>query len=95
MPGKDHVTMKFTKGHNSVKSVGGVKVLVLCTLSDNALYLYQVFSTVSQRVSDLQTLTVRSTLDWSQMLMDRCTENWIPISRYGFLREERTTSRSE
>ena len=41
-PGKDHVTMKFTKGHNSVKSVGEVKVLVLCTLSDNALYLYQV-----------------------------------------------------
>ena len=33
--------MKFTKGHNSVKSVGGVKLLVLCTSSDNALYLYQ------------------------------------------------------
>ena len=30
------------KGHNSIKNVGGVKVLVLCTLSDNALYLYQV-----------------------------------------------------
>ena len=30
-PGKDHVTMKFTQGHNSVKSVGGIKVLVLCT----------------------------------------------------------------
>ena len=29
-------------GYNSVKSVGGVTVLVLCTLSDNALYLYQV-----------------------------------------------------
>ena len=40
-PGKDHVTMKFTKGHNSVKDVGGVKVLVMCTSSDNALYLYQ------------------------------------------------------
>ena len=37
MPGKDHVTMKFTKGHNSVKSVGGVKAFVLLTLSDNAL----------------------------------------------------------
>ena len=42
MPGKDHVTIKFTKGHNSVKSIDGVKVLVLCTSSDNAFYLYQV-----------------------------------------------------
>ena len=42
MPGKDYVTMKFTKGHNSLKSVGGVKVIVLSTSSDNALYLYQV-----------------------------------------------------
>ena len=33
--------MKFTKGHNSVKIIGGVMVLVLSTLSDNALYLYQ------------------------------------------------------
>ena len=36
------MTMKFTKGHNSVNSVVGVKILVLCTLSDNALYLSQV-----------------------------------------------------
>ena len=35
------MTIKFTKGHNSVKSVGGVKVLVLRTSSHNALYLYQ------------------------------------------------------
>ena len=34
--------LKFTKGHNSIKSLGGVKVLVLCTSSDNALYLYQL-----------------------------------------------------
>ena len=34
--------MKFTKEHNSVKSVDGVIVPVLCTSSDNALYLYQV-----------------------------------------------------
>ena len=31
----------FSKGHNSVKNVDGVMVLVLCTSSDNALYLYQ------------------------------------------------------
>ena len=32
----------FSKGHNSVKTVGKVMVLVLCTLSDLALYLYKV-----------------------------------------------------
>ena len=36
--------LKFLKGHNSVYSVGGVMVLVLFTLSDNVLYLYQVLS---------------------------------------------------
>ena len=36
--------LKFSKGHNSVKSVGGVMVLVLSTLSDSVLYLYQVLS---------------------------------------------------
>ena len=34
--------LKFAKGHNSVKNVGGVMVLVLFALSDNALYLYHV-----------------------------------------------------
>ena len=55
MPGKDHVTMKFTKGHNSVDSVVGVRVLVLCTSSDNALYLYQVLPKYLKgfRVTDL------------------------------------------
>ena len=32
------------KGHNSVKNVDGVLVLVLCTSSDDGLYLYQVTS---------------------------------------------------
>ena len=32
----------FSKGHNSVKSVGRVMVLVLCILSDLSLYLYKV-----------------------------------------------------
>ena len=41
-PGKD--CDKFTKEHNSVRSVGGVKKLVLCTSSDNVLYLYQVLA---------------------------------------------------
>ena len=34
--------LKFSKGHNSVSSVGGVMELVLSTLSDGVLYLYQV-----------------------------------------------------
>ena len=32
------------KGHYSVNSVDGVMVLVLSTLSDSVLYLYQVLS---------------------------------------------------
>ena len=34
--------MKFAKGHNSVKNVGGVMVLVLCMSLDDALYLNKV-----------------------------------------------------
>ena len=33
---------KISKGHDSIKNVGGVLVLVLCTSSDNGLYLYRV-----------------------------------------------------
>ena len=33
---------QFTKRHYSHKNVDGVMVLNLCTLSDDALYLYQV-----------------------------------------------------
>ena len=36
--------LKFSKGHNSINSVGGVMVLILSTLSDNVLHLYQVLS---------------------------------------------------
>ena len=36
--------MKYTKGHNSVKDVDGVTELVLSTLCDNAICLYQVLS---------------------------------------------------
>ena len=38
-----HISLlKFLKGHNSVKNVGGAMVLNLCILSHGALYLYQV-----------------------------------------------------
>ena len=30
---------KISKGHNSLKNVGGVLILALCTLSDEGLYL--------------------------------------------------------
>ena len=33
---------KFLKGHNSIKNVVGVTVLLLCTSSNDALNLYQV-----------------------------------------------------
>ena len=34
--------VKFAKGHNSIKNVGGVMVLVLCMSFDDALYWYKV-----------------------------------------------------
>ena len=33
---------KISMGHNSIKGVGGVMVLVLCTSTDGGLYLYKV-----------------------------------------------------
>ena len=33
---------KITKGNNSTKNVGGVRVVDLCTLSGHALYFYQI-----------------------------------------------------
>ena len=36
------LTGKISKGHNSIKNVGGVTILLLCTSSDKGLYLYQV-----------------------------------------------------
>ena len=45
--------LKFPKGHNSVNSVGRVMSLVLSTLSDGVLYLYQV--EVAHRGSEIRT----------------------------------------
>ena len=33
---------KISKGHNSVKNVGGVTNLILCISSDDGLYFYKV-----------------------------------------------------
>ena len=40
--GYDFQYSKFPKGNNSIKDVGGVMVLDICTLSDDVLYLYKV-----------------------------------------------------
>ena len=69
--------LKFTKGHNSVNSVGGVMALVLSTLSNGVLYLYQVLSKylMSFRVTDL-----KSRVDARVVAnVDGRTENRIPI----------------
>ena len=34
--------LNFSKEHDSIKNIDGVRVLNLCTSSDDALYLYQV-----------------------------------------------------
>ena len=36
--------LKFAKRHNSVKNVDGDMVLILSTMTDDVLYLYQVLS---------------------------------------------------
>ena len=45
--------MEFAKGHNSVKNLGGVMVLVLFTSFDDAIYLYQGSRNLFQRVLEL------------------------------------------
>ena len=34
--------VKLAKEHNSVKNIDGIKVLIFCTFSDDALNLYQI-----------------------------------------------------
>ena len=40
---------KSLQGHYSIRNVGGVTVFVLCTWSDDALYLYQVRENISNK----------------------------------------------
>ena len=44
---------KNSKGHNSIKNVGGVTVLVLCTSSDGGLYFVQSFMKIVSMVLKL------------------------------------------
>ena len=45
-------TSKFSKGHNSVKSIGGVTVLIFCIFLI-MFYICTKFCEISQRVSEL------------------------------------------
>ena len=40
--------LRFTKGYSSVKSVGGVRVFILRTLSDNALICSRFCQSISK-----------------------------------------------
>lgn len=41
LSGKNISILKFSKVQNSIKNEGGVAILNLCTLFDDALYLYK------------------------------------------------------
>ena len=45
--------IKISKGYNSIKNIGGVMLLNICTLSDYVLYLYQASRKISQMGSEL------------------------------------------
>ena len=47
--------LKISKMQNSIKNVGGVIVIALCTSSDDALYLYHhpCFKKISPGISEL------------------------------------------
>ena len=46
--------VNFSKGYNSVKNVGGVTVLVLCTSSDDALYCTKFHENISKGLSVIE-----------------------------------------
>ena len=50
--------LKITKGNNSVKNVGGIKVVNLCTSSGHALYLCQVSWNYLERYQSYRTDTI-------------------------------------
>ena len=47
--------LKFSKGHSSVNSVGGVMLLVLSTSSESYFIFAPSFVKASHRVSELRT----------------------------------------
>ena len=62
--------LKFTKGHNSIKDVGGVTVLVLGTSPDNVLYLGSTLGWSQSRKGHNSVKTVNGV-----MVLDLCTSS--------------------
>ena len=52
----------FSMGHNSVKKLDDVMVLVLCISSDNALYLYQDLCKYLKRLRSYMYMLTRFSL---------------------------------
>ena len=50
--------LKFTKGNNSAKNVGGVTVVNLCTLFGHGLYFYQVLWNYLKRYQSYRADTI-------------------------------------
>ena len=46
--------VNFSKGHSSIKKVGGVTVLVLCTSSDDTLYCTKFHENISKGLSVIE-----------------------------------------
>ena len=65
--------LKFTKGHNSVESVGGVTVLIVWTCLI-MLYICVKFCQSIPKGLELQTRTIGSMPGWSKLLTDRHTD---------------------
>ena len=80
--------LKFTKGHNSVESVGGVTVLIVLTCLI-MLYICVKFCQSISKGLELQTRTIGSMPGWSKLLTDIQIENRIPISRHAWGRHDK------
>ena len=50
--------LKITKGNNSAKNVGGMKVVDLCKSSGHALYFYQVLGHYHKRYQSYRSDTI-------------------------------------
>ena len=75
--------LKFTKGHNSIKSVSGVEVLVLCTSAHRLIMLY-ICTKFCQSISKGFRVTDPDKRVDARVVanVDGQTENRIPIAPY-------------
>ena len=75
--------LKFAKGHNSVKNIGGVMVLALPILSDNTLYLFQVLLSISLgfKFTDLNSRVDDRVVDYVEDYVDARTYQWMDVTK--------------